>query len=175
MVDTISLDLLAARKGVNMKIAFLFAGQGAQAVGMGKDFYDNYNLAKVIYDNDGFVHDYGYDLRIPNVNLNGFKVYNSSNDFYVFNIGESPNKANGNLEYIKNNYIRPNSFNFYYPSNDAIHVNNVRKCSNGDSGCSSINTHNYVKEFNQSSVSQVQSQIGLSLNKMLHFILDLFR
>ena len=131
--------------------------------------------AKVIYDNDGFVHDYGYDLRIPNVNLNGFKVYNSSNDFYVFNIGESPNKANGNLEYIKNNYIRPNSFNFYYPSNDAIHVNNVRKCSNGDSGCSSINTHNYVKEFNQSSVSQVQSQIGLSLNKMLHFILDLFR
>lgn len=34
-----------------MKIAFLFAGQGAQAVGMGKDFYDNYNLAKVIYDN----------------------------------------------------------------------------------------------------------------------------
>ena len=34
-----------------MKIAFLFAGQGAQAVGMGKDFYDNYPLAKVIYDN----------------------------------------------------------------------------------------------------------------------------
>ena len=34
-----------------MKIAFLFAGQGAQMVGMGKDFYDNYPLAKVIYDN----------------------------------------------------------------------------------------------------------------------------
>ena len=33
-----------------MKIAFLFAGQGAQAVGMGHDFYDEYNLAKVIYD-----------------------------------------------------------------------------------------------------------------------------
>ncbi len=33
-----------------MKIAFLFAGQGAQAVGMGKDFYEEYNLAKVIYD-----------------------------------------------------------------------------------------------------------------------------
>ena len=33
-----------------MKIAFLFAGQGAQAVGMGKDFYDTYPLAKVIYD-----------------------------------------------------------------------------------------------------------------------------
>lgn len=33
-----------------MKIAFLFAGQGAQAVGMGHDFYEEYNLAKVIYD-----------------------------------------------------------------------------------------------------------------------------
>ena len=33
-----------------MKIAFLFAGQGAQAIGMGKDFYDNYEIAKSIYD-----------------------------------------------------------------------------------------------------------------------------
>lgn len=33
-----------------MKIAFLFAGQGAQAVGMGKDFYDNLETSKKIYD-----------------------------------------------------------------------------------------------------------------------------
>lgn len=33
-----------------MKLAFLFAGQGAQAKGMGKDIYDNYELAKEIYD-----------------------------------------------------------------------------------------------------------------------------
>ena len=33
-----------------MKIAFLFAGQGAQAVGMGKDFYDNYQSSKEIFD-----------------------------------------------------------------------------------------------------------------------------
>ncbi len=33
-----------------MKIAFLFAGQGSQAVGMGKDFYDKYDVVKNIYD-----------------------------------------------------------------------------------------------------------------------------
>lgn len=33
-----------------MKIAFLFAGQGAQAVGMGKDFYENLENIKNIYD-----------------------------------------------------------------------------------------------------------------------------
>lgn len=33
-----------------MKLAFLFAGQGAQAKGMGKDIYDNIPLAKEIYD-----------------------------------------------------------------------------------------------------------------------------
>ena len=32
------------------KIAFLFPGQGAQSVGMGKDIYENYESAKNIYD-----------------------------------------------------------------------------------------------------------------------------
>lgn len=33
------------------KIAFIFPGQGAQVVGMGKDLYDNYNSAKNVFDN----------------------------------------------------------------------------------------------------------------------------
>ena len=32
------------------KIAFIFPGQGAQAVGMGKDIYENYESAKNVYD-----------------------------------------------------------------------------------------------------------------------------
>lgn len=32
------------------KIAFIFPGQGAQAVGMGKDIYENYESAKRVYD-----------------------------------------------------------------------------------------------------------------------------
>ena len=32
------------------KIAFMFPGQGAQAVGMGKDFYDNFDVAKKLFE-----------------------------------------------------------------------------------------------------------------------------
>lgn len=32
------------------KIAFVFPGQGAQVTGMGKDFYDNYETAKKVFD-----------------------------------------------------------------------------------------------------------------------------
>ena len=35
---------------MSKKIAFIFPGQGAQAVGMGKDLYDNYESAKSVYD-----------------------------------------------------------------------------------------------------------------------------
>ena len=33
-----------------MKTAFVFPGQGAQTVGMGKDFYDNFDAARKLFD-----------------------------------------------------------------------------------------------------------------------------
>ena len=33
-----------------MKRAFLFPGQGAQVVGMGKDIYEKYDIAKEVYE-----------------------------------------------------------------------------------------------------------------------------
>ena len=32
------------------KVAFMFPGQGAQYVGMGKDFYDTYKVCKNTYE-----------------------------------------------------------------------------------------------------------------------------
>ena len=33
------------------KIGFVYAGQGSQVVGMGKSFYDNYQVARDVFDN----------------------------------------------------------------------------------------------------------------------------
>lgn len=44
-----------------MKVAFLFSGQGAQAVGMGKDLYNNYNESKTIFNDANQI--LGWDLK----------------------------------------------------------------------------------------------------------------
>lgn len=49
-----------------MKLAFVYAGQGAQRVGMGKDFYENYEIAKEIYDNKNDL-----DFDIKDMSFNG--------------------------------------------------------------------------------------------------------
>jgi [acyl-carrier-protein] S-malonyltransferase len=41
------------------KIAFLFAGQGSQYVGMGKELYENYDIAKSIFDKANEILDLG--------------------------------------------------------------------------------------------------------------------
>ncbi|MDI6641448.1 MAG: ACP S-malonyltransferase [Elusimicrobiota bacterium] len=44
-----------------MKIALIFPGQASQYVGMGKEFYDNYLEAKIVFDSANKI--LGYDLK----------------------------------------------------------------------------------------------------------------
>lgn len=44
-----------------MKIGYLFAGQGAQKQGMGKDFYETFEASKVVFDEANLA--LGYDLK----------------------------------------------------------------------------------------------------------------
>lgn len=44
-----------------MKFGFLFAGQGAQAAGMGKDFYDHFETSRTVFDRANLA--LGYNLQ----------------------------------------------------------------------------------------------------------------
>ena len=43
------------------RIAFVFPGQGAQYVGMGKDFYENFDVCKEVFETAGKVT--GLDIK----------------------------------------------------------------------------------------------------------------
>ena len=42
-----------------MKLAFLYAGQGSQKVGMGRDFYEKFPMIRSSFDNENA----GFDIR----------------------------------------------------------------------------------------------------------------
>lgn len=82
------------------------------------------------------VHNYGYDLNIPNVQVYGFDVKSNTNRFYIFNNYFSYNgrvaigsDKDGNFEIAKN-YIKLDGngnrlFNIYYPTKNNIQLNNI--------------------------------------------------
>lgn len=77
-----------------MKIAFIFSGQGAQYVGMGKELYDAYPVCKNVFDRANEV--LGFDIK--NLIFNGekgrveyYRKYSTCNFNYI----------NCNLKYFK--------------------------------------------------------------------------
>ena len=91
---------------------------------------------KLTYDtngnNKGYLHNYGYDLALPNVNVSNFKLLNSTKNFSIFynhnfttNNDVLKKQPNGNLKYDKNNLIKNNAFKFSYPSSSNIKIENV--------------------------------------------------
>ena len=91
---------------------------------------------KLTYDtsgnNKGYLHNYGYDLVLPNVNVSDFKLLNNTKSFSIFynhnfttNNDVLKKQPNGNLKYVRNNLIKNNIFKFSYPSSSNIKIENV--------------------------------------------------
>lgn len=108
------------------------------------------------------VHNYGYDLNIPNVQVYGFDVKSNTNRFYIFNNYFSYNgraaigsDKDGNFEIAKN-YIKLDGngnrlFNIYYPTKNNIQLNNI----SGDN--TQLQTANYYYDFLDSNGCSVNS------------------
>lgn len=59
------------------KIGFVYAGQGSQVVGMGKSFYDNYQIAKDVFDNiDLDIDVKNYVLKVQSKNYQKLVIRN---------------------------------------------------------------------------------------------------
>ncbi len=57
-----------------MKIAFIFSGQGAQYIGMGKELYDNILVSKEILDKARELLDFDIKDLIFNGNINSLII-----------------------------------------------------------------------------------------------------
>ena len=106
---------------------------------------------KITYDengkNKGYVHDYGYDLFLPDVNIDNLKISSNANKFSIFkNNNYSTNNTNlkisvnGRISDIKNKYIKKNSFNYHYPTSDKIKYKNITGNNK------SLNVNRYYKK-----------------------------
>jgi len=51
---------------MNKKVAFIFPGQGAQYLGMGRDFYDNFTAAKAVFEEADQILGYAFSELIFN-------------------------------------------------------------------------------------------------------------
>ena len=76
-----------------MKIAFIFSGQGAQYVGMGKELYDAYPVCKNVFDRANEV--LGFDIK--NLIFNGEKEELNITEYSTCNF----NYINCNLKHFK--------------------------------------------------------------------------
>lgn len=83
-----------------MKIGFLFPGQGAQSIGMGKDLYDNYKEVKEIYEKVKQIT----GIDIAKISFEGpEEILNQTKYTQLAILTESL----GILEILKNNNIKP--------------------------------------------------------------------
>ena len=109
------------------------------------------------FDNTKIVHNFGYDLYLPKVIVDNFKIDSSSNELYIFNNSNIFNnkyfdnnfieKNKGNLSIIKN-YIPKDKngkieFNYYYPNAKEIKATNVTNNN------STVKVQNYVIDFKE--------------------------
>ena len=56
---------IASQEGIDMKIGFVYAGQGSQSVGMGQDFYEESQLFRTTLDNaaENLKDELGLDIK----------------------------------------------------------------------------------------------------------------
>lgn len=97
---------------------------------------------RLSYDNN-YLHNFGYDLYLPNINVGNFKVDSDISRLYIFNNSESnTGLVEGNLRNVQK-YIKNNQFKYYYPKKSNIRVSNITDRGNA------ISSQNYYIDFGE--------------------------